>query len=413
MGDATQPRLLRLDGLRGFAALSVVGSHLLLLDPFFSTLLYQRAGWDGDHPLKSLIYFSPLHLAAAGTEAVAVFFVLSGAVLTRAYPGSRSLRASYAVPRAVRLYLPIWGSLLLALTLGSLRPDATEGLSHWHRRQRSGQTWGTLLDHPARFLHDASVVKGATALNSALWSMQIEVIASALLFLVWLAARRPALTMPLAVLAVVVLAEQHTSLWKWGLFFLAGSLMTRAGLSVSRRASVALLLTGVVALSAPWVARGAGRPLAGGWGSTVLLLLGSTAVVAAVHGPSPLDRALLSRPGRWLGMRSYSLYLVQSPVLVFFGLWIAAESHGSVHWFLWYPVIVAGVLLSTEVFGRVVEGPSHRLARALRARTATDAPRSGWSLLSPRPRRTAMHGSAPRPPRQEPALASSTESTSE
>ena len=92
-------RVVSLDGLRGLAALVVMVHHGLLTWPALA------AQYDGPNRGSGTwwLTFTPLHLIWAGTEAVVVFFVLSGIVLTRpfllrrgggwpAYYGRRLLR---------------------------------------------------------------------------------------------------------------------------------------------------------------------------------------------------------------------------------------------------------------------------------------------------------------------------------
>lgn len=57
--------------------------------------------------------FTPVHLVWAGTEAVLVFFVLSGFVLAGPLPqrARRDRWATWYASRLVRLYLPVWASL--------------------------------------------------------------------------------------------------------------------------------------------------------------------------------------------------------------------------------------------------------------------------------------------------------------
>lgn len=68
---------------------------------------------DRGHGLGWVVSYTPLHIFHAGQEAVVVFFVLSGFVLTRQMT-VRTLRSiSYYYPqRLLRLYLPVWGVLL-------------------------------------------------------------------------------------------------------------------------------------------------------------------------------------------------------------------------------------------------------------------------------------------------------------
>jgi peptidoglycan/LPS O-acetylase OafA/YrhL len=74
-------RLRSLDGLRGVAAIVVVAYHSLLISPSLAEIVVNNqpaepgSFWD-------LLLHSPLRILIAGNEAVIVFFVLSGLVLT-------------------------------------------------------------------------------------------------------------------------------------------------------------------------------------------------------------------------------------------------------------------------------------------------------------------------------------------
>lgn len=74
-------RLPALDGLRGVAALVVVAFHVLLLSPSFADRAEAGPGLRPADPSWWLTH-APLYLLWAGQQAVFLFFVLSGFVLT-------------------------------------------------------------------------------------------------------------------------------------------------------------------------------------------------------------------------------------------------------------------------------------------------------------------------------------------
>jgi peptidoglycan/LPS O-acetylase OafA/YrhL len=91
-------RLKLIDGLRGLAATAVMLDHLLARTP---------ANW----------------LGSRGYLGVAVFFVLSGFVITMVIgerPVSRAFLGRFALRRAIRLDIPYWVSIALTLVLMAL-----------------------------------------------------------------------------------------------------------------------------------------------------------------------------------------------------------------------------------------------------------------------------------------------------
>jgi peptidoglycan/LPS O-acetylase OafA/YrhL len=96
-----KPRLKTLDGLRGFAALSVVLCHIT------AGVFHSR-----------VIEFSPLNILTNAHAAVIFFFVLSGYVLSYQYGNNPNYNYSgFLLLRFVRLYIPYIASIALALAL--------------------------------------------------------------------------------------------------------------------------------------------------------------------------------------------------------------------------------------------------------------------------------------------------------
>jgi peptidoglycan/LPS O-acetylase OafA/YrhL len=75
-------RVTSLDGLRGLAAVVVLVHHALLAAPVFAAAYYGGSVADRVGGMAWAFIYTPLHLIWAGTEAVYLFFVLSGVVLT-------------------------------------------------------------------------------------------------------------------------------------------------------------------------------------------------------------------------------------------------------------------------------------------------------------------------------------------
>lgn len=115
------PRLAFLEGLRGVAALIVLIHHLFLA---FWPTTYFGTHETAHHKLDIWLYkYSALvGFLHTGTFSVALFFVLSGYVLTFRYSSAKDteLIESLAIKRYFRLAIPALGSILIAYFLMKL-----------------------------------------------------------------------------------------------------------------------------------------------------------------------------------------------------------------------------------------------------------------------------------------------------
>jgi peptidoglycan/LPS O-acetylase OafA/YrhL len=365
MGDSTEvrttSRYTSLDGLRGLAALVVLIHHCFLVSPQLSAAVDSN----GTGHFDSWVWwttFTPLHLVWAGQEAVFVFFILSGFVLT--LPFVRSMQTSWAAyyPRRIlRIYLPVWASLIFALLMAWMVPRlASVGLS----------PWVNVHDEAPNVLSDAFLLRGAGSLNSPLWSLQWEMIFS--------------LTLPLYVVAAMSLRR----LWLVGVSGLV--ILVGAGEMMHLSSLVCLPIFGVGALMATrrdlleeWARKVAGWGWMGLLAASILLLCSrwifpqSPVVMAsATFGGALLLFAFLgcktaiklgnSSCIHWLGLRSFSLYLVHEPIVVSVAFFLHTTNAFQVAVFA-----VPLSLLAAEVFFRLVERTSHRLSGWV-GRTITD-----------------------------------------
>jgi peptidoglycan/LPS O-acetylase OafA/YrhL len=363
-------RVASLDGLRGVAALVVLVHHALLLTPTF----FAAYSGTGSVPREGAWWwtYTPLHLLWAGDEAVLVFFVLSGLVL--ALPAMRWDREgwfAYYVRRFPRLYIPVWGSLVLATVLawvvtrgtvpGAPLPETAVGPT------------------PRRLVEDAVLLTGPSGLNGPLWSLQLEVIFSLLL--------------PVYVILALVLR-------RWLLPITVGALAVTAGgfaIGSPMAAYLPVFAVGVV-LAVEWERIGRFvRSIDSRWG-TLLLVVAGVLLVNDWLVPTPLAPSLTvlgaallvigfgwlpqalrfgsARVVQHLGRLSFSLYLVHWPVVVSVALVLGSGASMALQ-------VALGVLLSlvlAEVFYRLVEGPSHTFAKLL-ARTAVSRRRRERAAL--------------------------------
>ncbi|MET0590397.1 MAG: acyltransferase [Naasia sp.] len=357
-------RLTALDGLRGLAAIVVLLHHTLLaLEPHLKPR--------GEVTPASIWWWleqTPLKILTAGGEAVVLFFVLSGLVV--ALPALRGRDfdwAGFLASRFVRILVPAWGALALAVGLILLVPrDPARVASGW------------LVDNNASTVSLEQLAKEATLsvysfqIDNVLWSLRWELIFAVLLPVFLLAARAlrrvwfPA-AVATAALSFAGFAMVDGTLSYLPAFFL-GTLMAvnldrirEAGSAVSARRWFPyvwpiVIGAAVLGIVATWLIRPVVPDAADV--SRGFSVLGSVALIAAAIVVPPVARALSGRLCAWLGRISFSLYLVHVPVLV-----AVAYLVGDSRWALIAPIAIPLSLFISVLFFRWVEKPSHTLAR--------------------------------------------------
>lgn len=363
-------RLKSLDGLRGVAAVVVLVNHCLLVLPSLA-LAYKAPGSAGFSSPEWWMTVTPLAALWGGTEAVRIFFVLSGFVLVLPLISVKAPDWKRWYPsRLARLYVPTWAAALLALALFVLIPRTVNPEASWwinsHSREMAVE----------EFVGPFTLLFGETGwLLSPLWSLKWEVVFSLLLpFYFWAMVRtgsKPALqAASLIVLSLggytlgidalkympffglgIVLAQNKNKIaevvegWtpkKWGCITVACLLALPAqhyrGLIPSNMANSLVMDAAQAMLFLPSAL--------------------ASVVLVAICGWSPRVKKLLeSVPLQWLGSRSFSLYLVHETIVV-----SAANIFGPDRYGLSIGAVVVVSLLLAELFFRLVERPSHKLA---------------------------------------------------
>ncbi|MEH7307563.1 acyltransferase family protein, partial [Neobacillus drentensis] len=98
-------RITQLDSIRGLAALSVIFGHILLILP----------------PIPFVLANSPLRIFWAGHEAVVLFFILSGFVLSLPFIKNKKVNyTQFFIRRIFRIYAPYIIAILMALILKNM-----------------------------------------------------------------------------------------------------------------------------------------------------------------------------------------------------------------------------------------------------------------------------------------------------
>lgn len=360
-------RIRSLDGLRGVAAVGVLLGH--------ARLVYLQNG------PESWVYMSGARhildaLGAWGATAVWLFFVLSGFVLALSFRNSpRTDYGVYVLRRLARLYLPVWGAVLLALVSMLFISRDVDGLGTWVGAHPATPTpWGVIAD--------LTLLSGTGSNVTPLWSLRWEIFFSLLLIAYVAAARsiRPGILLPVCAMLSTVGGIYENALLLYMPMFGIGVGFAFAWPTIERwtaalRERLSPLLGGALAVAALVAVMAAQLapnvlPKLGVTSSialpglTTLTRLVSVSLIVVLVGTSvTLGRAFSSRMILWLGMVSFSLYLTHETVLLGFVYSTAAN-----------PVALAGaVALCFPVawlFYRAVEKPAHAFAKRIGARPA-------------------------------------------
>jgi peptidoglycan/LPS O-acetylase OafA/YrhL len=369
-------RVRALDGLRGVAALVVLVHHSLLASAPSLAAVYtvgvSEPWWVADlrTPARGsfewLLAYSPLHLFWAGPEFVVVFFVLSGFVL--ALPVANGLRlavGTYYPTRMLRLYLPVWGALVLAAVMHrAVGHTPIPGASWWLDLHSAPLTYEALTRDALLGAH-----AGDWAYTDVLWSLHWEVLFSLLLPVLLLApfASSPVRAAIVALCFVFLLRGSNAYMLELPPFVLGMVLafererIGRLALRLKGRSALrvlvklALAATCVCALTADWMIP---------YAQAALIALGACLAVICAMALGSLRTLLESAPLQWVGRRAFSLYLVHQPLVVALAFALGARLAP-------VPFVVlagAAALALCALFFRFIEAPFHVLAREWGAR---------------------------------------------
>lgn len=349
-----------LEQLRALAALAVVWCHLVgyALEALGRTWL--------PHDLVSRFVEKPLEIVNYfGWFGVAVFFFISGFVITNA--ASRERSREFIVKRLLRIYPPLVGAVTLALLLSAVSGNPIKG---------SVTDSVSVLDYVSNITLVNHFVGPRALILAVAWTLAVEMFFYVAMWITRpLLARAPWAVSPLILAAVLVLVLlQPLSSW--------------LALPALTAAFVPLLVLGqlcylIVSKSVrPWIAL---LGMVAAWG-IYILATERLYPEELVPGNSYPENALLAfllfvaalfaegriRPSRVLGVvakRSYSLYLVHGPL----GLTIigAIANNTPLPFTVILGIALVAVAAATELSYRFIERPSIRLGKRLFSRNPT------------------------------------------
>ncbi|WP_160726052.1 acyltransferase family protein [Bacillus sp. USDA818B3_A] len=154
-----EKRYHELDSLRGLAAISVFIGHIYLIfnSSLFSNLLFE---------------FGPFRFLIAGSEAVTLFFVLSGFVLSLPFLANNKKinYLDYVIKRICRIYIPYIAALLFSIVAWEIfYTKKVVSLSNWFN-----VNWSTKPDFQVIKQHLILIDTFSSNLNNVVWSLVHE-----------------------------------------------------------------------------------------------------------------------------------------------------------------------------------------------------------------------------------------------
>jgi peptidoglycan/LPS O-acetylase OafA/YrhL len=363
-------RFYELDSLRGVAALTVVFHH-------FSRICS-----------PSVVHFidrTPLRLLAAGHQAVILFFLLSGFVLTLPYKKNGRLNyGPFLLKRVCRIYLPYLGALAFAILCDLHFSGRSRANDYWTHLTWSAPVTTSLVVQHILFLGSYDWSQFNTAFWSLVYEMRISLlfpfIALAVLRLraLWVILCAAALSLafyPLAILfsSILHLSSRDAAInsmltLHYAAFFLIGSLLAKHLHAISRWfARLTAFQAGAIALvslvlygfsnASSIVQRSSIPGDLYDWGTAA----GATMLIVFAMNSRPFHSFLTSRTIHHLGQISYSLYLIHGTVLFV----LIHTLLGRVPMGILLLIYLSVTLLVTEIFYRLIERPTMLLGRRL------------------------------------------------
>lgn len=371
--QADTGRQLSIDGVRGWAAFSVMCFHavsiLTVPDPTSTSLLYR-------------IFLN-------GEFDVAVFFVLSGDALSVAYwrTGSVAGVVRLAIKRYPRLTIPIFFSCAIVFILYQFGLTFTHEAAAILRHQDwLGEVLSIRYRLPDLFSFSFADVyfrhTETSSLNPPLWTMSIELLGSILVFVVLLGdrhIRRKTLTL-LALTVLLLVCRSYLAC------FIAGVMFGRwRADGVFSRLRGARYAPGFPAIAAACMVMAASVPLAG-TGRVLAFSLLSAAFVFCVLASHQLDWLFSTPLSQWLGRISFPLYLVHFSVLASFsaGMVVWAHQGGILAPHILWLIVVASICLSllAAIAFEPVEHLTRKIGNALSRYVVDDAEPAGRVSVS-------------------------------
>jgi len=327
LGPPSRGRVFALDGLRGWASLSVVCFHLL---------------WETFGEVDPSIRNGVTAFLLDGSLAVSIFFVLSGEALSSSYfsGGGRRSVLDLAVRRYPRLVIPVLAVSVVTFAITALDLNSNVPAGRIVGRPDWLGSWIDFAPSVSGLIRFALLdvftdIAPAQSLVPFLWTMRLELIGSALTFaiLILCHGRRygwHAVLIGLALMMTLYVLGRSVLFGNLSCFvvgMICAKLRFDGVFDAARTGERAFYLSSgaIVALLAI-----DGALHSRGFGSLRCPLFAMVLVVLFSCN-SLAERAMTTRLSRYLGRISFPLFLVQFPVIISLTSWmiVANERTGS------------------------------------------------------------------------------------
>lgn len=373
-------RIESLDSLRGIASLIVVIFHSLI-----SFILFYNANYDNVFETDSLALFtlSPLRVLWAGNEAVLLFFVLSGFVLSiPVFKGKNQIYTAYLTKRFFRIYFPYIIVVTVSVVLATLFRgyNNVEGLSSiYYGRWDNDPSLESILGYIFMIPIDTNA-------NGVVWTlfheMRISIVLPIFLFIIYKFKfiKSFVLTMSISVFAFVffyvlnvivhndtlsIIFDDFSMSAYYSIFFVFGAFLSRYREQISfisRKQwwiKLGLFILSLLLINNRWMLLPLNLDIT--MIENAISAIGILIIFALVLNSTFANKLLTSKPLLWLGKVSFSLYLVHIPVImlttIFLGKIVPIEM-----------AFLVAIILSLPVAGltyMLVEVPAIKIGKTM------------------------------------------------
>jgi peptidoglycan/LPS O-acetylase OafA/YrhL len=367
-------RIVELDSLRGIAAMIVFINHILIMLPLFLDRL-NTAG-----TAVHTITYTPLHVFWAGTEAVYLFFLLSGFVLAIPFFTTEIRYSAFVVKRIFRLYIPYLVAVTLGITLDLLLSrGGIKGLSSWFNEMWTEPVTARILLGHLLMIGNFNV----NVFDSPIWSlvqeMRISLVFPILMFSVvrfnWIVNLLIALFISAVPFKIGHMYHNsqinaYSITLMYAAMFIAGALLAKHRTVITegyrrmpRILKCGLLCVGIVLFTYKWLLVHVAilhEPIIANW----FVTMGAAIFIVTAIGSGTASRVLRFYPIAFLGKVSYSFYLLHAIVLytVTYLLYSVMPL-----WIIWVLALLISVGLSGVSYD-YIELPSIRYGKRVSSR---------------------------------------------